>query len=236
MNCGADRRGPRACAVDEAASNYRTMNPPLPADPYPLHRDAAGAEPLADADGELLRRMAAGDESALGALYDRWSPLVHSVVARIAGDADDAEELVEETFLQAWRQAGRYEGARGGVSTWLVVIARSRALDRVRLAGHRRAAAAEPLENAESAGSLLPDTHTPLAAAEIAETRQIVHAAMAKLPADQRETLELAYFRGLSQSEIAGMTGQPLGTVKTRCRLGLQKLREALTVLRDDGA
>jgi RNA polymerase sigma-70 factor (ECF subfamily) len=226
----------RACAVDGAASNYGTMNPSLPVDPYSLQGRATGAVPMADADGALLRRMAAGDESALGALYDRWSPLVHSVVARIVGDADDAAELVEEAFLQAWRQAGRYEGTRGGVSTWLVVIARSRALDRVRLAGHRRAAAAEPLENAESAGSLLPDTHTPLAAAEIAETRQIVHAAMEKLPPDQRETLELAYFKGMSQSEIAEATGQPLGTVKTRCRLGLQKLREALSVLREDGA
>lgn len=231
-----DRVAARACAADGAASNYGTMNPSLPLDPYSLKGHAPGAVPMADADGELLRRMAAGDESALGTLYDRWSPLVHSVVARIVGDADDAEELVEEAFLQAWRQAGRYEGTRGGVSTWLVVIARSRALDRVRLAGHRRAAAAEPLENAESAGSLLPDTHTPLAAAEIAETRQIVHAALEKLPPDQRETLEMAYFKGMSQSEIAEATGQPLGTVKTRCRLGLQKLREALSVLREDGA
>jgi RNA polymerase sigma-70 factor (ECF subfamily) len=195
------------------------MNPSLPADAYPLQGHAAGAAPAADPDGALLRRMAAGDESALGALYDRWSTLVHSVAARITGDPGDAEELVEETFLQAWRQAGRYEGTRGGVSTWLVVIARSRALDRVRLAGHRRAAAAEPLESAE-----------------IAETRQIVHAAMEKLPADQRETLELAYFKGMSQSEIAQATGQPLGTIKTRCRLGLMKLREALSVLREDGA
>jgi RNA polymerase sigma-70 factor (ECF subfamily) len=214
------------------------MNPSLTADPYSVQRHAGRvpitAEVAADADAALLRRMAAGDESALGALYDRWSGLVHSVVGRIVADAGDAEELVEETFLQAWRQAGRYEGARGGVSTWLVVMARSRALDRVRLAGHRRAAAAEPLESAESAGSHLPDT-TPLDAAEIAETRQIVHAALQKLPPDQRETLEMAYFKGMSQSEIAEATGQPLGTVKTRCRLGLMKLREALSVLREDG-
>ena len=105
-------------------------------------------------------------------------------------------------------------------------------LDAVR----RRAAATEPLESAESAGILSPSLETPLDAAEIAETRQIVHAAMEKLPPDQRETLEMAYFKGLSQSEIAEATGQPLGTVKTRCRLGLQKLREALSVLREDGA
>lgn len=210
---------------------FGTMNPSLTADPYSPQGHAGAA----DADGALLRRMAAGDESALGALYDRWSGLVHSVVARIVADAGDAEELVEETFLQAWRQAGRYQGARGGVSTWLVVIARSRALDRVRLAGHRRAAAAEPLESAESAGALHPSPGTPLDAAEIAETRQLVQAAMEKLPPDQRETLEMAYFKGMSQSEIAQATGQPLGTVKTRCRLGLMKLREALSVLREDG-
>jgi RNA polymerase sigma-70 factor (ECF subfamily) len=214
------------------------MNPSLTADPYSVQRHAGRvpitADVAADADAALLRRMAAGDESALGALYDRWSGLVHSVVTRIVADAGDAEELVEETFLQAWRQAGRYEGTRGGVSTWLVVMARSRALDRVRLAGHRRAAAAEPLESAEAAGSHLADT-TPLDAAEVAETRQIVHAALQKLPVDQRETLEMAYFKGMSQSEIAEATGQPLGTVKTRCRLGLMKLREALSVLREDG-
>ena len=211
---------------EEVGFNFRAMNPSLSAGPY----SGQGA----DADGALLRRMAAGDEAALGALYDRWSALVHSVVVRIVGDPGDAEELVEETFLQAWRQAGRYQGARGGVSTWLVVMARSRALDRVRLAGHRRAAAAEPLEAAEAAGSHHSDA-TPLAAAEIAETRQIVHAALQKLPADQRETLEMAYFRGMSQSQIAQATGQPLGTVKTRCRLALRKLKEALSVLREDG-
>src|SRR6185295_9329123 len=84
------------------------------------------------ADLELVRRMAAGDESALGTLYDRYSPLLHSVALRIVGDADDAEEVLEDTFWQAWRQAGRYEEARGGLSTWLVMIARSRAVDRVR--------------------------------------------------------------------------------------------------------
>lgn len=206
------------------------MNPSPSASPYPVRDAPPSADPAANADAALLRRMAAGDEAALGALYDRWSPLVHSVAMRIAGDAGDAEELVEETFLQAWRQAASYQDSRGGVATWLAVMARSRALDRVRLAGHRRAAAAEPLEAAEGAA---PSDPTPLDAAEVAETRRIVLAALERLPADQRETLEMAYFRGMSQSEIAAATGQPLGTVKTRCRLGLQKLREALSVLGD---
>jgi RNA polymerase sigma-70 factor (ECF subfamily) len=192
----------------------------------------AGLDP--GGDTELLRRMAAGDEAALGALYDRWSPLVHSVVMRVVGDAGDAEELVEETFWQAWRQAGRFDASRGGISGWLVVIARSRALDRVRLRGWQRAAATES-SDAEGAAQLAEvDVRGPLEAAEMDETRRIVRAALERLPAEQRETVEMAYFRGMSQTEIAAATGQPLGTVKTRARLALQKLREALSVLRED--
>jgi RNA polymerase sigma-70 factor (ECF subfamily) len=191
-----------------------------------------GLEPGGDAD--LLRRMAAGDEQALGALYDRWSGLVHSVVLRVVGDADDAEELVEETFWQAWRQAGRYDASRGGISGWLVVIARSRALDRVRLRGWQRAAATESTDAEGAAQQAEVDVRGPLDAAEMDETRRIVRAAMERLPAEQRETVEMAYFRGMSQTEIAAATGQPLGTVKTRARLALQKLREALSVLRED--
>jgi RNA polymerase sigma-70 factor (ECF subfamily) len=185
-----------------------------------------------EADRELVRRMAAGDESALGTLYDRFSPLLHSVVRRIVGDDDDAEEVLEETFWQAWRQAGRYEESRGGLSTWLVMIARSRAVDRVRA---RRRCREErwdefPEGHAESAG----DDASPLDAAEMDEVRRMVGRAVATLPPEQRQTVELAYFRGLSQSEIAEATGQPLGTVKTRARLALQKLREALALLREE--
>ena len=179
--------------------------------------------------------MAAGDEAALGALYDRWSPLVHSVIMRVVNDADDAEELVEETFWQAWRQAGRYDASRGGISGWLVVIARSRALDRVRLRGWQRAGAAASMDG-DGAPEPVIEEGGPLDAAELDETRRIVRAALERLPAEQRETVEMAYFRGMSQTEIAAATGQPLGTVKTRARLALQKLREALSVLREEPA
>lgn len=190
---------------------------------------------VATDDAELLRRMAAGDESALGALYDRWAPLVHSVVLRVVGDADDAEELVEETFWQAWRQAGRYDARRGAISGWLVVMARSRALDRVRLRGWQRAGANTSMDGASIPEPVI-DVAGPLDAAELDETRRIVRAALDRLPPEQRETVEMAYFRGMSQSEIAAATGQPLGTVKTRARLALQKLREALSVLREEPA
>jgi RNA polymerase sigma-70 factor (ECF subfamily) len=192
--------------------------------------DAARTAPHPPADdGALVRRMAGGDESALAALYDRWSPLLHSVARRILNDPDDAEEVLEEAFWQAWRQAGRYEDGRGGVGTWLSMIVRSRALDRVRARARVREEARDVIPE-PSAAEVEPAPD----AAEDAERRRLVAAAVAQLPPEQRETVELAYFRGMSQSEIAAELGQPLGTVKTRARLALQKLRETLVVLREE--
>lgn len=186
------------------------------------------------ADLELVRRMAAGDESALGTLYDRWSPLLHSVVLRIVGDPDDAEEVLEDAFWQAWRQAGRYQEARGGISTWLVMIARSRAVDRVRARRRQREERWDDLPPAaKPADEAAP---SPFDAAEGDELRRMVSRAVATLPPEQRQAVEMAYFGGLSQTEIAAATGQPLGTVKTRARLALQKLRDALATLREEGA
>lgn len=189
--------------------------------------------PLPD-DRALLKRMAAGDESALGALYDRWSPLLHSVVLRIVGQPEEAEEVLEDTFWQAWRQAGRYEEGRSSVSTWLTMIARSRALDRVRARGRVREERWEELPE-PSASEVDAPAATPLDHTEAAETARRVREAVALLPPEQRKTVELAYFRGMSQTEIAEETGEPLGTVKTRARLALIKLREALSTLREDG-
>ena len=176
--------------------------------------------------------MAAGNEQALGAFYDRWHPLVHGVVLRVLRSADDVEDVVEETFWQAWRQAGRYESARGAVQTWILTIARSRALDRVRLTNRRREESIDG-ENGEQVLQLATDSD-PSMDAESAERRKLVVAAMADLPGEQREALELGYFGGLSQSEIADRTGQPLGTIKTRMRLAMQKLRSSLQVLREE--
>jgi RNA polymerase sigma-70 factor, ECF subfamily len=195
-------------------------------------RPAAPAASTPEGDRDLVRRMAAGDEAALGDLYDRFTPLLHSVVLRIVGDADDAEEVVEETFWQAWRQAGRYEESRGGISTWLVMMGRSRALDRVR--SRRRFREESYDEIPETSAVAEQDGPDPLRSALDADVRRLVAAAVAKLPPEQRQTVELAYFRGMSQTEIAEMTGQPLGTVKTRARLALNKLRDALSVLRED--
>ena len=182
----------------------------------------------------LLRRIADGDEAALGTLYDRCAPLVHSLVLQLLGDPDDAEEVVEETFWQVWRQSARYEVARGSVSTWLVMIARSRALDRLRVRkGIReeyRAEMPEPVDAPEEGTGPV----SPLESAERRERGTIVRNALDLLPVEQRNTLELAFYQGLSQSEIAARTGEPLGTVKTRVRLAMRKLKETLSVLRED--
>jgi RNA polymerase sigma-70 factor (ECF subfamily) len=196
-------------------------------------RDAAAARAAVDA--ELVRRMRSKDERALGTFYDRWFPVVHGVVSRMLESPDDVEDVVEEAFWQAWRQAERFEVERGSVQTWLLTITRSRALDRLRA---RRRLREDPLvdataNEADTSAPTPAAPSDPLADAEHAERSQIVRAALADLPAEQREALELGYFGGLSQSEIAEQTGQPLGTIKTRMRLALQKLRERLSPLRE---
>jgi RNA polymerase sigma-70 factor (ECF subfamily) len=174
--------------------------------------------------------MATADERALGDLYDRWVVTIHALVARIVRDPEDAEDVVEEVFWQAWRQAVRYERARGSVGTWLMTIARSRALDRLRARRRRRE---ELLE--ESVIDDRPGAGTDLAAdAEASERRARVLAALDALPLEQRQVLEMAYFEGMSQTEIAERTQQPLGTIKTRVRLAMQKLRDRLTALREE--
>jgi RNA polymerase sigma-70 factor (ECF subfamily) len=156
------------------------------------------------------------------------------VVARVLRQPGDIEDVVEETFWQAWRQASRFDPARGAVQTWLLTIARSRALDRARALRRRRES---PLEGDD--GEVVVQQAAPSDPgldAEASERRRIVTAALSELPAEQRETLELGYYGGLSQSEIAERTGQPLGTVKTRMRLAMQKLRSQLQILRTEGA
>ncbi|MEW5927495.1 MAG: sigma-70 family RNA polymerase sigma factor [Gemmatimonadota bacterium] len=194
---------------------------------------ATVAEPVrceASPDCELVRRIASGDEAALGALYDRWSTLVHSVAVQLTADLDDAAEVVEEVFWQVWRQAERYREARGAVSTWLTTIAWSRAMDRART--RRRVLAREaPAHHTRLDG--VPGPVDVEQEVESAERRGIVALALDALPREQRETIKLCYFRGMSQAEVAAHSGLPLGTVKTRTRLALQKLRGSLAVLRE---
>lgn len=175
-------------------------------------------------DVRTVRRMAAGESKALGEFYDRWSSHVYAVAISILKIAQDAEEVVEETFWQAWTQASRFDSGRGRVGAWLLNIARSRSLDRAKAITRRREDLTDSL-----APSLMTDendSHEQLVASE--RSAAVAHALKA-LPAEQRQVVEMAYFGGLSQTEIAETTGQPLGTVKTRIRLAMQKLRERLS-------
>jgi RNA polymerase sigma-70 factor (ECF subfamily) len=173
-------------------------------------------------DTDLLHAIARGDESSLAALYDRYSAILLGLVLRILHDRPEAEDVLQEVFLQVWRRAPDFDEARGRGFTWLVTLARSRAIDRLRSIDARtRAATAAGREVREEAFDATDDVlHS--------EQRTVVQAALARLPEEQRRALCLAYYDGLTQSEIAARLNQPLGTIKTRMRSGLIKLRELL--------
>ncbi|HYV05599.1 MAG TPA: sigma-70 family RNA polymerase sigma factor [Blastocatellia bacterium] len=171
----------------------------------------------------LIRNSARGDQSALGELYDATSRLVFGLVLRIVGDRASAEEVLLDVYTQAWRQAANYDEARGAPLAWLMTIARSRAIDRIRSSKHDQQK--DPLDAVAEISDREP---SPEQATVDSERRQLVRAALETLPAEQREVLELAYYSGLSHSEIASRLGQPLGTVKTRTRLAMIKLRDML--------
>ena len=182
------------------------------------------------ADAELaglVKRMAQGDDAALGALYDSTSAMVHALALRIVRDPSAAEEVMIDVYAQAFRQADGYDRLRGNPWAWLLTIARTRAIDRVR-AERSRARHQGPLDALDELSSLEPD---PEAASCATERGRLVHAALASLSHDQRQVIEIAYFSGLTHSEIAARLGQPIGTVKTRIRTGLLRLREALAPL-----
>lgn len=219
------------------------MDPHIPDGTYnsPEHRarergraPTPGNGRSTDPNGPLLRRMADGDEQALGLLYDRLAPMVTSLAGAILADPDDVEEVVEETFWQAWRNAAQYAEARGAVSTWIGVIARSRALDRLRRRRRVREESWEELPASAVGSESTPSPPSPLQYAAAAERRDQLAAALRELPPEQRQALELAYFHGMSQSEISAHTAQPLGTIKTRVRLAMRKLRERLSPLHDE--
>jgi RNA polymerase sigma-70 factor (ECF subfamily) len=185
--------------------------------------------PANESDRRLLERMARGDEQALAALYDRFSGALYGVALRIAGERADADEIVLDSFQQVWRDATRFREERGSVAAWLTMICRSRALDLVRSRVRRDRA----VTRAESAApgdvpamGRGPDSTSVVS--DAGERGRIVAAAMEQLAAPQRQAIELAFFEGLSHSEIAERLREPLGTIKTRVRLGMQKLRDAL--------
>jgi RNA polymerase sigma-70 factor, ECF subfamily len=169
-------------------------------------------------DLALVGAIRSGDQGAMAVLYDRYSAIVYAVALRVLQDTGAAEDLLQDIFLQLWRRPGAFDPSRGNMAAWLAVIARNRAIDVVR---RRR-----PQDDIEEVMvSVEPDLAS---AAERSRAMEKVRGALQAMPPAQRSALELAYFEGLSHSEIAEKTGEPLGTIKTRIRAGLLFLREAL--------
>lgn len=179
-------------------------------------------------DEELMERLGCRDLGAFRALYERYGNLVYSAALRVVRDDQIAEDMVQEIFLRIWRRPDSYVAQRGRFVTWLTSVARNRAVDEIRSRGRRfRHETASPEEQERELPA--PERNDPALRAELSDQRRLILAALEQIPAEQRQIIELAYFGGLTQQEIAERLSQPLGTVKTRIRLGMQKLRAALT-------
>jgi RNA polymerase sigma-70 factor, ECF subfamily len=172
-------------------------------------------------DSELIRRMAAKDAQALDAFYERYKRPAFSLVYRIIRNCEDAEDVLVDVFWQAWQQANRYDASRGKPLAWLLTIARTRAIDAVRSHASRRT---ENLEDRAETPAPKPETDPFVQA----DTREAVQEALRTLPEQQLLPLEMAYYQGMSHTEIASDLGQPLGTIKDRIRNGMMHLRKRL--------
>jgi RNA polymerase sigma-70 factor, ECF subfamily len=169
-------------------------------------------------DVVLVTAIRSGDQGSMAALYDRYSSIVYSVALRVLQDTGAAEDVLQEIFMQLWRNPGAFDASRGNMAAWLAVIARNRAIDALR---RRR-----PENNIEDV--VVSVEHDLASEADRSRTMERVRGALQMMPAPQRSALEMAYFEGMTHSEIAGKTGEPLGTIKTRIRAGLLTLRKAL--------
>ena len=175
-----------------------------------------------DNDVALLKAIAAKDEASLAQIYDNYRVILFGLLMRILNNRAEAEDVLQEVFLQVWRKAGDFDENRGRPFTWLVTLTRSRGIDRLRtLSARERVAEAGAKDASEAISDAVSDAFR-------SEQRGLVTDALAQLPDEQKRPLMLAYFDGLTQSEIATRLGAPLGTVKTRMRTGLMKLRELL--------
>ena len=183
-----------------------------------------GRKPDRMVEAELVRRIAERDAEALSDLYDRFSGVLLALIHRVVGGAGDAEEVLQEVFIQVWNQADRYDRSRSSVSSWLSLITRSRSIDRLRK---------NQVKDRTAQAAFAEDSRTDTSPQGVRnvlylERRRRVREALDELPDAQRQVIELAFFGGMTQSEIAESTGIPLGTVKTRTLLAMKKLRLAL--------
>jgi RNA polymerase sigma-70 factor, ECF subfamily len=177
-------------------------------------------------DGALIAKLRERNPDAMAELYDRFGRIVYSVIFRVVRNASVAEELVQESFLRAWNRAGAFDAERGKIGPWLLTIARNRAIDHLRSSAGQQEATTYELASSERV-SIYVNTEDKMLDQEQARR---IRAAFAKLNENQRQVLEMAYFEGLSQSEMAARLGQPLGTVKTWVRTALITLRESFHV------
>lgn len=194
-------------------------NPPVPITDVP--------------DDELVQRMRLGDTAALEALYGRYARVVFSFSLRIVGDGQTAEEILQEAFVRAWRQASAFQAVRGSFASWLLSITHNLAIDEMRRR-QRRPRRVDGVDISDVTYGLVDEAANVEEAAEALIVRERVKQALATLPDAQRVAVELAFFSGLSQREIAAALNEPLGTIKTRLRLGMQKLKLALASEWDD--
>lgn len=213
--------------MDESSSPHRDVQKDVTsASALPLASRFVQTEEWA----ECIRRMARGEQEALSRLYDQTAALIHGLALRILRDTADAEEVTADVFAQAWRMSASFDAARGNPMSWLVMMTRSRAIDRLRSRDTRR----KRERTMEDAGPLADSA--PGAEQRTIESQQqrMVREALSELGDDQRELIRMAFYQGLSHSELAERTGLPLGTVKTRIRLGMMKLRTRFE-MREEG-
>jgi RNA polymerase sigma-70 factor, ECF subfamily len=183
--------------------------------------------PVDSTDEELVRRVQHGDTAALETLYGRYARVVFSFAVRIVGDGPTAEEILQEAFVRTWKQAGTFRTVRGNFASWLLSITHNLAVDELRRR-QRRPQRIDGPDISETLYGLVDEATNVEEAAEAGALRERVSIAMRTLPEAQRIAIELAYFSGMSQREIAAYQREPLGTIKTRLRLGMQKLKTAL--------
>ena len=198
---------------------FGLMNEPFQS-PAPPARETR-AELLAS----IVARMSRGEQEAMSELYDETSSLLNGLLVRMLGRAEDAEEVLMDVYMRAWKKASSFSTHRGSVQSWLVIMARSMAIDRIR---QRKTQADTPVFELETLGELVSGDASPETQTEDARRRRMVAAVLNELPREQREVLELAFFCGFTHSELATRLGQPLGTVKSRIRMALGKVRALL--------
>ena len=177
-------------------------------------------------DADVIRRIRAGDRAAFLEFYDRYAPLLLSVATRVLGDRREAEDVLQDVCTQIWQKSTGYDAQLGSLSSWAVTLTRNKAIDRVRATSRRRRLAEEMAQSSEQLEESPGASANELLYGR--ERAQRIRTALDELAADQRQVIELAFFAGLSQSEIAARLAQPLGTVKARIRRGMLKLREQL--------